>query len=288
MKRLRFAGVHPVELWDAPCRGGILQDFRHDARLAEALAEVVRDLPGRLATAHGARAAPARAAASIAHVHLLGGGVGEALRAQLAARLSSRMSAAAPAGTPAPICSLGTNATFAAAHAGLRRLHELHAAQAPLAVDVGQTSLKVCSARGSWRVERDLERAPLRHDVDEASALEARRRTRAFVSEVVAAHGPCDALLVALPSELLAEGRLGPCTYAWGDDDAWLTAVAERAGAGARLAIANDAELAGAAWLDVRTAAPAAASAPAAPGESAATLVLTAGYGIGAALVEPR
>ncbi|MEJ7727614.1 MAG: hypothetical protein WKG00_00185 [Polyangiaceae bacterium] len=257
MKRLRLPGVLPVELWDAPCRGGILQGFRHRADLPAVLAELIDDLPRRLP---GATAADARAvAARIDHVHLLGGGADEALRDALTAH-----------GVP---CSLGDDALFAAARAGLGLLA---GAEAPLSIDVGQTSLKLCSRAGAWRAARDLGRAPRSAPATETTATA--EATERFVLDAVLAHAPCDALLLALPCEVGDAGQLGASSYGWRTDGAWPLRLAALAGAGAAgPMLLNDAELAAAAWL--RT--PAAASA-------GATLVLTIGFGVGGALVEAR
>jgi hypothetical protein len=257
VKRLRLPGVLPLELWDAPCRGGILHDFRHRAELPAVLAELIDDLPQRLpdATPEQARAVAAR----IDHVHLLGGGADEALRAALTGH-----------GVP---CSLGEDALFAAARAGLGLLAD---AEAPLSVDVGQTALKVCSRAGAWRVHRDAARAPGPSPGADARAIA--EATERFVRDAVVAHAPCDALLLALPCEIDDGGHLGGCSYGWGRDGAWPLRLAALAGAGAAgPTLLNDAELAAAAWL--RT--------PAAAG-AGATLVLTVGFGVGAALVEAR
>jgi hypothetical protein len=126
--------------------------------------------------------------------------------------------------------------------------------------DVGQTAIKLVRGERSALVPRDLSRAPLR---DQAGP-EALLSTRAFFAEVLR---PAPRLL-ALPCAVGDSGALGGCSYRF--DEAAFAHLPEKT------LLVNDAELA----------ALAAARDPAVP-RSGATLVLTLGFGVGAALLSP-
>ncbi|MBX3184629.1 MAG: hypothetical protein KF915_18515 [Polyangiaceae bacterium] len=265
MIRLRPEGVFPLEVWNLPVGGRPLQAWRRTPRFASALREVVeglrRDLPPP--GAGTLRPAVRERASSVSHIYLTGGGATEPGLAQgLRAAGFSVSLAEAP--------------RFAAAQAGLT--------WGAACVDVGQTSLKLarCSRRLSpshdvTSVERDLVAAPHRDETPLAARSTARASTIRFLSGAIAAHARELPLVLALPCELSDEGVLSGCTYCWKKgDETLLRELAEAAKVDwERLQVLNDAELAAvSAQLD--------ASVPA--GE--VTLVLTVGFGVGAALLE--
>jgi hypothetical protein len=188
----------------------------------------------------------------LAHVHLAGGGAS----AEIAAAI-------AEGGLPVS----RDDDPFAAARAG--------AALVPGAgcADVGQTAVKLAFAGRAWRVDRDLSRAPLRDGVPFADRAAARATTIAALGEVLATTGAAQ-LVVALPCEFTPAGEPGGCTYCWSDPDPLLLAELARA-ARVELVALNDAELA------------AVAAAPHLPVDRW-SLVLTIGFGVGAALRRPR
>jgi len=141
-----------------------------------------------------------------------------------------------------------------------------------LVVDLGQSRLKVSGAR-RWVLARDLERIPI-------SGRPVDGRGRAALIEFVAAalreaaaEEPPEALVLALPCEIGEDGAVGTCSYPWEAGEPIVREILIRAGLYEVPGwLLNDAELAG---LGV---------AEDAPGDGV-TLVLTLGFGVGAALV---
>lgn len=238
----------PIEIWDLPVAGRALQRWRHDASFPSRVAEAVASLREH-APSHFS--ADARTAAAAFHrVHVLGGAAEPAFVAVLqecgfAAQLD-----------PDPL--------YSAARAG----HAL-APGVDLCADVGQTSIKLCDGARAWRVDRDFTRAPFRDDVPLVDRERARASTLAFVSDTLRAAGHAGRIVVGLPCELDVEGRPRGCSYCWPDPDPAWRADMERS-TGAAIQLFNDAELA----------ALAAARAIEAP-----ALVLTIGFGVGAAFL---
>lgn len=152
-------------------------------------------------------------------------------------------------------CTRSTD-PFAPARAG--------AAMAGACADIGQTSIKLVAGDSCRRIARDLERAPLRDDVPRDRRDDARRSTIAAIAEVLRGLGTA---LVGLPCEIV-DGIPRSCTYCWRDPDPDLVPELERA-SGTTIRIINDAVLA----------------AHAAPRRRGTTLVLTIGFGVGAAVV---
>ncbi len=244
MKRLRPIHVRPLEIWNAPVAGRPLCDWQLREEFPEALAELVQ----RLRHEH-----------RFTRVHLLGGG---ALRPGLASLLGATVS---------------TDPTFAAARAG--------SAQGIACADVGQTAIKLVAGESTFTRARDLSRAPLinaptRTPNADATILNARESTLNFLAESLAplapllsssAMRPDACLLLALPCELDDACNLSSCTYAWNPGD--LAALLRAAGlAHERVLVLNDAELAAlAVGSDPQT-------------QTERTLVLTLGFGVGAAL----
>src|SRR4029077_339785 len=113
----------------------------------------------------------------LAHVHLLGGGADDRFGDALAARGVASTRGCDP---------------FAAGRAG--------AALRGACADVGQTGIKLVSRTRTWRVARDLTRAPMRDEVPLAERPAARATTIAFLADVL--RGIADHALVALPCEI--------------------------------------------------------------------------------------
>jgi len=146
---------------------------------------------------------------------------------------------------------------FAPARAG--------AAIAGTCADIGQTSIKLVAGEASRRLPRDFARAPLRDHVPLERREAARTSTIAAIAEVLRG---TSTVLVGLPCEIVG-GIPRSCTYCWRDPDPDLVHALEQA-SGATIRIVNDAVLA----------------AHAAPRRAGTTLVVTIGFGVGAALVE--
>lgn len=158
-------------------------------------------------------------------------------------------------------------------------------------LDLGQTSVKARAGVRSAVVPRDLEALPrLFIDPTRRPTPSARRREAVAVMlrdacERVVGSAPLLAVVLALPSPIDEGLRPGACTYGWEDDDGLVPAIV-RALAGVLpvgdgpkreipLLLLNDAELAAES-----------ARALLAPRPGTRTLVLTLGFGPGAALLD--
>lgn len=251
------AGVEPLEVWDAALAGTSrrsLFDARAEATFFEHLASVVLALrEGRAARVEAGLEAREERLAPCPwdSVALVGGGV-DRVRAARAFEASG-----------IPLALVDDDAFFAvtAARAWL--------GPDDVAIDAGQTAIKAAGPSGRVRRER-------RHD-DGGGALAGE-----IAAAARAASGPAGPrrLLLALPCAIRVDagsGRvhLGPSTYATeGDAEPLVRAVARAArGQGPlRVDVVNDAVLAAHA---VRARA----------GAARRVLVLTIGFGVGAALV---
>jgi len=150
-----------------------------------------------------------------------------------------------------------------------------------LVVDLGQTQLKVAAPGRRWTFQRDFTRLPMREDRASESVSEQRMELRRFIGESLrecAAGTSVGGLVIALPSRLDDGGVPEGSSYVGMAGDAALVEDAlEIAGLQhATTWLLNDAELAS-------------LSARLHPGVDPRkrTLVLTLGFGLGAALLLP-
>ncbi|MCY1017778.1 ROK family protein [Pyxidicoccus sp. MSG2] len=189
----------------------------------------------------------------------------------------------ATAALPFPVY-VAEDPRFAAARAGLRLLEPLRLAS-PVAIDVGQTSIKCASPSGQRVFERDTAAVPFRligtprpedgHHV-RAAVRFIGDALHTFVEQAV----PLDALCLALPCPLDAALMPGGCTYGWEGHAPLVADVLHAAGLtgperGGTVLVLNDAELAAeAARYDTRLA------------DNPRVLCLTLGFGPGGALLE--
>jgi hypothetical protein len=258
--RRRHPRIQPLEIWDAVVGDRTLFEWQ---RQPEQLPRVLDTLIGQLergeATFPDDRPSP-RHFPKIDRIYLLGGG---ALSAPMPSRLPERDLAITIA--PDPL--------FAAAAAG--------ATLAPRAVvaDVGQTAIKVVFEGKRAHHLRDFAALPLASDLDPDAVAQLRPRFIAFVAGALrTAVGGARAhtVVLALPCALDGDLIAGACSYPYPDPDATLArdvlVAAELASMPAL--VLNDGELA----------AYAAACDPRLPAHGT-TLVLTLGFGVGAALL---
>lgn len=159
----------------------------------------------------------------------------------------------------------------------LRRLQREGFAH-PWVCDLGQTSVKLGAASHRLRRARDLAWLPVRTGDPHESIPEQRQRLRAWLDESLRAFarttaGP-DAVIFALPSRLDdASIPEGSSYIGMGGDGTLIADVMASAGLAPRVILAmNDAELAALEAIDDTGTRP------------AKTLVLTLGFGVGAAL----
>lgn len=263
--RTRPAGVVPLELWDLELARGILWDHMDEPTLPGALVEAVERV--RHGTAHTRSRAPIPARArALQAVWLAGGRAGSIDAAALTTAL----------GLPVWIA----DEPLAVAERGARRLVPEPTALA--VIDLGQSRLKVHMGGQWFEHARPWERLPLAEGHANLDPTRARTALREWVGRALAEAATRtgvlpDALVFALPCELPAAPIPGSSSYPGLQGDARFVAdiVAATGWQPARVLVLNDAELAAvAAGCDART-------------HGTLTLVLTLGFGVGAALRLP-
>lgn len=253
LARFTHPAVIPLEIWDAEVAGVRLCDAPRDAAFGARLLSLVRALAAGEATLSGGVPAPPELR-GVRRLHLCGGG---------AAGLELPVD-------DALVVDLDTSGLPTAERAGLAAL----APARGLVVDVGQTAIKVSDGSRRARFPRDLARLP-------ANAPASAASRGAFVDFVAgairaswAAGPPPEGLALALPCEVSSDCSLGPSSYPYEPADPTLLAeIVSSAGLdGCRVIVANDAELA-------------AASVALRASVLEPMLVVTIGFGVGAALV---
>jgi hypothetical protein len=171
--------------------------------------------------------------------------------------------------------TLSDDPVFGPARAGL----SLSGSTRVACIDVGQTSLKIATRGRVRRVERDLDRAPHRDDVAPSERPRVRAATIDFLADSLREVTDATEVVLALPCEIDDSCGARGCTYCWSDPEPALAEELLTAGGGKPSAvfILNDAELA----------AVEADRDPTLP-RGGVVLVLTIGFGVGAALLDPR
>ncbi len=250
----------PVELWDLELRDGILWDAMQDSGLTDALAEAVEHLAEGSARTRSSTPLPEESRHFEA-LWLAGGRSGRVARPRLAAAIDR------PVWQPHDPQAISVHGAIALApHA--RRL---------AVVDLGQSHLKGFTSDRRIVVARPWDRLPMREDCTDPIPV-ARQALRDWVGPALASlRADPDVVVVALPCELGDEPTPGGCSYAGlQDDDDFIPDVLAAAGwRPDTVWVLNDAELAAAAARqDPRT-------------RGTSTLVLTLGFGFGAAVLQP-
>jgi hypothetical protein len=245
--------VVPIEVWDLELDGVPLYRFDRGPGFGAALGRAAEALADGNAVSES-RARYPEACRDIQRVVLAGGAAGEV------AWTSTRLPAERAEG-----------ADLVADRGGLAILER--AGKRGLVVDLGQSRLKVVSGAGRRVYVRDLEAIPVsRRPVDG----KGREALVAFVTRALrdaADEARPEAIVLALPCEIAADGTLGTCSYPWREGDDVFAEILALAGlAEVPTWLVNDAELAA---LGVAEAGPVAAT----------TLVLTVGWGVGGALL---
>ena len=149
-----------------------------------------------------------------------------------------------------------------------------------LLVDVGQTAVKVVTRGQRRRVPRPFGLLPARSPdgpaPTAAHVAEQRQRLRGFLAGALRDSGPADVVVMAQPCRLDTDGTPGGCSYVGMEDDRTLvTDVLREAGLSpGRTAVLNDAEAV-------------AVGVGSAQRGADVVLVVTLGFGIGAAVVDP-
>jgi hypothetical protein len=270
-------GVTPLEVWNLPVLGRELWELLGAPRVDEARRAGVPEsmLALHLLPALAGALAELVPRHAVDAVWLSGGlasleGFGPMLEEALA--------------LPFPVY-VAEDPRFAPVRAGLRMLESPRHAR-PVALDVGQTSIK-CASRRALRVfERDTTALPPRFigtpRPEDGHHVTAAVRFIAEALRTFVAQRPPDALCLALPCPLDEALVPGGCTYGWEGHAPLVADILQAAGlpgpdgGGGTVLVLNDAELAAeAARGDARLA------------DSGRVLCLTLGFGPGGALLEP-
>ena len=267
-RRLRLKGVVPLEVWDLVTECGPLWECRDLPDFPRLLMQAIEDLR----VGRGLRIGGALPAEVCRCVDFLFVGGGDTHRPGLAEAL---------AGGTLPFY-ISPDGVFVGEAGGFALLRE--AGLSGPVVDVGQTAIKVSTESQRLILPRRFEQLPLASVVGEGKE-QFRRGLREFVAGAIRQALGCrqsplpgGALVLALPCELDACCVPGPCSYPGLEGDAaFVEDVLHLAGLGGWTALVlNDAELAAAS----------ARRSPHVPADRT-TLVLTLGFGVGAALLLP-
>jgi len=241
----------PLEVWDLVIDGATLYEADRGVGFGAVLGRAVEQLIDGIAVSESWPGFP-EACREIERVVLVGGAAGTVVwRGRVPATVARDAELCAERGGRAIL-----------ARAGVRGL----------VVDLGQSRLKVSGVERRV-LGRDLGRIPI-----SARPVDGRGREALveFVAdalrEAVAEECP-EALVLALPCEIGDDGAVGTCSYPWDAGSPIVQEILLRAGL-ARLPgwLLNDAELAAIGVAEDE------------PGDGV-TLVLTLGFGVGAALV---
>jgi hypothetical protein len=253
--------VVPLEVWDLLTEHGPLWQCRDLPDWPALLLRAIEDLREGRARRAGGEPLPDECR----RIDFLFVGGGGARRAGLVEVLAGGR-------LPCHISSAGAFVGEAGGFALLRR-----AGLAGAVVDLGQTALKVSTPGRRLVVPRPLWRLPLTCPAE--GTEEPRGALRDFVAAAIRqVPGPADGVVLALPCEVDDDRVPGPCSYVGLEGDRVFVAdVLRRAGlSGVTALVLNDAELAAAS----------ARLSPHVPPDRT-TLVLTLGFGVGAALLLP-
>lgn len=263
--RYRAPGVTPLELWDLWIGQRILWETMQDADFPQLLCNTLSELR----RGEGATRSEGRVPATIAGFDAVFVAGGRSLEPAIRSALPSPGLPVYFSATPQ---NPGRNAAL--------RLLAQRGSTDPWICDLGQASLKLCSGNTCSQFTRDLSRLPIRRDTrDEVWAqqrLELRQWLAGSLQSFAETTSTPDALFFALPSRLDDRGIPEGSSYIGMTGDSALIADAiDLAGLNPRFVLTvNDAELAA---LD--------AAAEPQLEQSAKTLVITLGFGLGAALV---
>ncbi len=257
-------GVTGLEIWDCRVRGGVLWDYRNDACFAQVLAEALQAIrEGRACSRSEGRISTL--AMDFDALYLAGGRLSPHIAEYL------KCLHVPVIGAPDPVF---------AGDVGGRRLLEAHGLCGPV-VDVGQSSVKLSFQERRLRLERDWTRLPMRDEVAlehyPVQAVEFCDFVGQGIARFIDGAAGIDALALALPCAIERDARLGGSSYAGMRDNPDLVGALMRVAGleAAGVLLLNDAELAAcSARLDTGLK------------PFTKTLVVTLGFGVGAALLE--
>jgi hypothetical protein len=194
-------GLSGIELWRGISHGATLFHLRDSkAEYFQALRDFLVRLHDGAAVADDERETIALQRASGFTRAVLCGG--EALHPSLASTLRS---------TPLPFSIEIDTAGIYAAKRGAIRIFDAMAWQHGVALDMGQSHLKVITREGNACVARDVEQLPFgAHSID---ASEGRARIRNFIEQGLAETKAPDGVVLGLPVAIGGDGIAEPATY---------------------------------------------------------------------------
>ncbi len=249
--RHRDPRVVPLEVWDLLVDDVLLYRADRGAGFGALLGRAVEQLIDGVAVSESWAVFPAECR-EIQRVVLVGGAAGTVVwRGRVPAMVARDAELCAERGGRAIL-----------ARAGKRGL----------VVDLGQSRLKVSGVR-RWVHPRDLGRIPISSRPVDGRGREVLIEFVAAALREAAAEEMPEALVLALPCEIGEDGALATCSYPWEAGEPIVAEILMRAGLeGVPGWLLNDAELAAIGVAEDE------------PGPGV-TLVLTLGFGVGAALV---
>lgn len=264
IRRIRPPGVTGLELWDLWTGDRILWDCMGQANFGQVLCEALQALQSGGGATRSEGPVPT-CLRGFTHVYLTGGGAGAVKDALL--------------NGPWHLYVDDDPSSQSIAHPGGDALLAAYGLSG-WTVDLGQSALKISSRYGNKRWPRDLSALPVRTSEASQDVFGQRERLRDFMSQALLEYGKGigarpEGIVFALPSRLDDAGVPEGSSYIGMGGDGHLVAdVLQLAGLkDAEALLLNDAELA-------------AVSAQTMGGQLGRTLVLTIGFGVGAALVE--
>ena len=262
--RYRPPGIVPLELWDLIVDGRVLWEIMTEPDFPEVLCQII----GALRQGEGETRSEGRVPDVIAgfdSVHIAGGRSREPLVRSAMGTLEL------------PVTFSGTP-DYPAQSEGLRLIGDLGGRTGWLC-DLGQSTIKLSTKEQPMSFHRDLRRLPIRTGHPNESVPKQRVELRDWLAESLrcfsAKAAAPDAILFALPSRLDDQAVPEGSSYIGmaGDENLVADAVGQAGLNPPRILVLNDAELAA---LE-------AFSGPSLQ-HSVKTLVLTLGFGLGAAL----
>lgn len=263
LQRLTLPGIEPLELWDMTLGKQTLWDRMTSPDFASALLEAIHLLKQGKACSRSD--GPLTERLRDISMVVIGGGRAKALQA-------------VNCWHNAPVPVHFDDAGFFVAETGGRDLLPAHEG---LILDLGQTAIKVMIAGKRIRYERDLDVLPIAPDP--AHGSQQLEELKTFVCRAIqascASHNdeliPSD-MVIALPCEIASDGTPGGSSYGGlkGNKHFIPDLLADLVPGSWRVRLLNDAELAAHSMRLKR---------PVHEGQTA--LVLTVGFGVGAALV---
>ena len=262
IRRIHAPHVQPLEVWDLMVQGRSLYSWQDDPCFCERLVEGLERWRAGTATFEAGPTAPRQAGVAFDSVYLTGAGVNRpGLREALAGA--------------GHVVTVDPEPAFPGCQGAVALAGDAQV----LGVDLGQTGVKAWQGRHRVRRVRDWSELPLRTaGLPEAALQEGYERLLALIVAAIRALplAPPRTAVLALPTQVSDDGAVAGCTYPYSSPHrTFLADLTLRAGlADTAWQVLNDAELAAHS-----------AAVQLGPERTGSVLVLTFGFGVGAALL---